>query len=107
VLVDLSQLTVSQMTAVSTDESHHQRCTGSQSTYSTGRRWRDRIGAPALAALHGLDEPVVGPDGFTMPATQNDAVLWLAGAAYDVIFDEARAAIAALAALADVAGREN
>jgi putative iron-dependent peroxidase len=38
-----------------------------------------------------------------MPATQHDALLWLAGAAYDVVFDEARAATAALAALADVA----
>jgi porphyrinogen peroxidase len=38
-----------------------------------------------------------------MPATQHDALLWLAGAAYDVVFDEARAAIAALTALADVA----
>ena len=31
-----------------------------------------------------------------MPATQHDAVLWLSGGAYDVIFDTARAAIAAL-----------
>ena len=65
--------------------------------------WRDRVGAPAPAALHGFDEPVVGPDGFTMPATQHDAVLWLAGAAYDVLFDEARGAIAALAPVAQVA----
>ncbi len=65
--------------------------------------WRDRVGAPAPAALHGFDEPVVGLDGFTMPATQHDAVLWLAGAAYDVVFDEARGAIAALAPVAQVA----
>ena len=38
-----------------------------------------------------------------MPATQHDAVLWLAGAAYDVVFDEARKAIAALAPVASVA----
>ena len=38
-----------------------------------------------------------------MPATQHDAVLWLAGAAYDVVFDVARRAIAALAAVAVVA----
>ena len=31
-----------------------------------------------------------------MPATQHDAVLWLSGSAYDVIFDVARAAIAEL-----------
>ena len=38
-----------------------------------------------------------------MPATQHDALLWLAGAAYDVVFDEARKAIAALAPVARVA----
>ena len=64
--------------------------------------WRDRVGAPAPAGLHGFDEPVVGPDGFAMPATQHDAVLWLAGSAYDVVFDEARDAIAALAPVAQV-----
>jgi putative iron-dependent peroxidase len=31
-----------------------------------------------------------------MPATQHDAVLWLSGSAYDVIFDVARAAITSL-----------
>src|SRR5262249_57236677 len=41
--------------------------------------------------------------GFVMPATQHDAVLWLSGSAYDVIFDTARAAIAALHEVAAVA----
>jgi putative iron-dependent peroxidase len=35
-----------------------------------------------------------------MPATQHDAVLWLSGSAYDVIFDTARDAIGALDRLA-------
>ena len=35
-----------------------------------------------------------------MPATQHDALLWLAGATYDVVFDEARKAIAVLAPVA-------
>jgi putative iron-dependent peroxidase len=39
-----------------------------------------------------------------MPATQHDAVLWLSGSAYDVIFDVAREAIAALDGVASVAG---
>jgi porphyrinogen peroxidase len=65
--------------------------------------WRDRIGAVAPADLHGYNQPVTGPDGFTMPSTQHDALLWLAGAAYDVVFDEARQAIAALAPVASVA----
>jgi porphyrinogen peroxidase len=62
--------------------------------------WRDRAGAPAPPELAGFDAPVVGPDGFTMPATQHDVLLWLSGSAYDVVFDEARAAIAALAPVA-------
>jgi porphyrinogen peroxidase len=37
-----------------------------------------------------------------MPATQHDAVLWLSGSAYDVIFDVARQAIAELRGLAEV-----
>lgn len=65
--------------------------------------WRDRVGAPAPSTLRGFDEPIVGQGGFTMPATQHDALLWLAGAAYDVVFDEARKAIAALAPVARVA----
>ena len=38
-----------------------------------------------------------------MPATQHDAVLWLSGSAYDVIFDTAREAIAALRDRASIA----
>jgi len=53
--------------------------------------------------LRGFEDPVVGPDGFTMPASQHDAVLWLSGSAYDVVFDEARSAIKALAGIARVA----
>ena len=51
----------------------------------------------------GFDADVVGVDGYVMPATQHDAVLWLSGSAYDVIFDVARAAIAALRGVATVA----
>ena len=54
--------------------------------------------ADAPADLHGFDEDV----GF-MPATQQDAVLWISGASYDVVFDVARAALAELAAVAEVA----
>ncbi len=41
--------------------------------------WRDWVGAPAPAALEGFNAPISGPDGFTIPATQHDAMLWLAG----------------------------
>jgi porphyrinogen peroxidase len=53
--------------------------------------------------VHGFDADLVGPDGYVMPATQHDAVLWISGAAYDVVFDTTRGAIAALAGLASVA----
>ncbi|WP_238012382.1 Dyp-type peroxidase [Dactylosporangium sp. AC04546] len=48
-------------------------------------------------------EPVVGPDGFTMPATQHDAWLWLAGADRTALFDYTRAAFAVLDPVATVA----
>jgi len=52
--------------------------------------------------VEGFTRDVVGVAGSTMPATQHDAVLWLSGSAYDVIFDTARAAIAELDRLATV-----
>jgi porphyrinogen peroxidase len=56
------------------------------------------------AGISGFNAEVVGRDGFVMPATQHDAVLWLSGGAYDVVFDTSRAAIAALLDIASVAG---
>ena len=55
------------------------------------------------AGLEGFNSDVVGADGFAMPATQHDAVLWLSGSAYDVIFDLSRSAIAELAGIAAIA----
>ncbi len=65
--------------------------------------WRDELGAGAPEDLTGFLQPIRGRDGFTMPATQHDAVLWLAGSTYDVIFDAARSAMAALEGQAAVA----
>jgi putative iron-dependent peroxidase len=65
--------------------------------------WRAVASDDSPAELEGFNADVVGPDGFAMPATQHDAVLWLSGSAYDVVFDTARAAIAALATVASVA----
>ena len=41
--------------------------------------WRDVAPDRSPAELHGFDEPVDGIEGFTMPATQRDLVLWIAG----------------------------
>ncbi len=53
--------------------------------------------------MEDFNRDLVGPDGYTMPATQHDAVLWLSGGAYDVVFDVARGAIAELGSVASVA----
>ena len=34
--------------------------------------------------MTGFTEAVVGPTGYTLPATQHDIVIWLTGATYDV-----------------------
>ena len=64
--------------------------------------WRElrRDDTPADAA--GFDAEIGGIEDFVMPATQHDAVLWISGSSYDVVFDVARAAIAELAGLATV-----
>ena len=65
--------------------------------------WSTTAPADAPPDLAGFDEDIRGVDGFAMPATQHDAVLWLSGSAYDVVFEVARNAIAELGSLASVA----
>ena len=65
--------------------------------------WREVVPDDAPAQVAGFEKDLVGVGGFRMPATQHDAVLWLSGSAYDVVFECARAAIAALAGLATIA----
>jgi putative iron-dependent peroxidase len=65
--------------------------------------WRAAAPDDAPDGVAGFDADLAGSDGFVMPGTQHDAVLWLSGASYDVVFDVARAAIAELAPLATVA----
>jgi putative iron-dependent peroxidase len=65
--------------------------------------WRDVAPDDVPSATEGFNADVVGGDGFLMPATQHDAVLWLSGSAYDVIFDVSRQAITELAGIASVA----
>jgi putative iron-dependent peroxidase len=64
--------------------------------------WRETAPDDAPAGVEGFNEDLVGVDGFVMPAAQHDAVLWLSGSAYDVIFDVAREAIAELDGLATI-----
>jgi putative iron-dependent peroxidase len=53
--------------------------------------------------VEGFNRDLVGPDGYRMPATQHDTVLWLSGSAYDVVFDVARGAIGELSSVASMA----
>lgn len=61
--------------------------------------------APEVAppGVTGFNEPLVGPSGGTLPATQHDFVLWLTGSTYDVVFDLSRAVVTALAGVAMLA----
>ncbi len=65
--------------------------------------WRTVAPDAIPAGLAGFDVDMVGKDGYRLPATQHDAVLWLSGSAYDVVFDEARQAINMLARLTTIA----
>src|SRR5450759_358354 len=64
--------------------------------------WRGLVPDDAPPQVEGFNRDVVGIDGYVMPATQHDAVLWLSGSAYDVIFDMSREVIEALHACASV-----
>jgi putative iron-dependent peroxidase len=54
----------------------------------------------APPGVSGFNAPVIGADGYTLPATQHDVVIWLTGAAYDVVFDLSRSVVTELAGVA-------
>jgi len=62
--------------------------------------WRDMVPEDAPADLQGFNKDIQGTEGFVMPATQHDALVWLSGSAYDVIFDMARSVVHDLASQA-------
>ena len=55
--------------------------------------WREAAPEDAPAGVTDFEADLVGDSGYVMPATQHDAVLWLSGSAYDVVFETARMAI--------------
>jgi putative iron-dependent peroxidase len=65
--------------------------------------WRTVMPEDAPANLIGFNADLIGSDGYVMPATQHDAMMWISGSAYDVVFDIAREVIAVLKTLATVA----
>jgi putative iron-dependent peroxidase len=52
--------------------------------------------------VEGFNKEVHGKEGFVMPDTQHDALVWLSGSAYDVVFDMARTVIHDLAGQASL-----
>jgi putative iron-dependent peroxidase len=48
----------------------------------------------------GFNEPLVGPTGYVLPATQHDVVIWLTGSGYDAVFDLSRSIVTELAQVA-------
>lgn len=64
--------------------------------------WRELRPDDTPVDAAGFTEDLAGIEGFVMPATQHDAVLWISGPSYDVVFDVARAAIDMLSSLAAV-----
>jgi putative iron-dependent peroxidase len=55
--------------------------------------WRDIVPDDAPAGVEGFNKEIQGIEGFVMPSTQHDALVWLSGSSYDVIFDMARSVI--------------
>jgi putative iron-dependent peroxidase len=56
----------------------------------------------APAGVEGFNKEIQGTEGFVMPSTQHDALVWLSGSAYDVIFDMARSVVHDLAGQASL-----
>ena len=65
--------------------------------------WASVAPTAAPRGLTGFTNPIVGADGYTLPATQHDVVVWLAGAGYDLVFDVSGAVVSALASHARLA----
>ena len=55
--------------------------------------WRKIAPDNAPPGVKAFNHEIRGTEGFVMPSTQHDALVWLSGSAYDVIFDMARSVI--------------
>jgi putative iron-dependent peroxidase len=64
--------------------------------------WRAIVPEDAPAHVEGFNEDIRGTEGFVMPGTQHDALVWLSGSAYDIVFDMARSVVHDLAGQASL-----
>jgi putative iron-dependent peroxidase len=65
--------------------------------------WRELAPGDTPPGVEGFNNPVRGVEDFEMPATQHDALVWLSGSAYDVLFDMARSVVRDMEGLATLA----
>ncbi len=85
---------------------HEPRTTVGGVNFACGFRpslWRALAPDDTPADARDFDRPYVGPDGFTMPATQRDLWLYFSGASYDIVWQSARDAVANLHGIATLA----
>jgi porphyrinogen peroxidase len=64
--------------------------------------WCDIVPEDAPSDVQGFNNDIKGTEGFVMPSTQHDALVWLSGSAYDVVFDLARSIVHDLAGQASL-----
>ena len=55
--------------------------------------WREMVPEQAPTGVEGFNKNIEGVEGFVIPATQHDALVWMSGSAYDMVFDMARTVI--------------
>jgi putative iron-dependent peroxidase len=66
--------------------------------------WQNIAGPEdVLPRAQDWSEPIVGPDGFTMPATQHDLWVWISAGSRTAVFDAGRLLVAALSPHAVIA----
>jgi porphyrinogen peroxidase len=58
--------------------------------------WRIVAPADTPSDAASFQHDLIGPDGYSIPATQTDSLIWIAGASYDNVFDVATAVADAL-----------
>ena len=85
---------------------HEPRTTTAGVNFVIGFRpeiWRALVPSDTPAGVDGFNKDIQGIEGFVMPATQHDALVWLSGSSYDVLFDMGRSVIGDLSGLASLA----
>src|ERR1700722_9540250 len=55
--------------------------------------WCEIAPNDAPPGVEGFNKEIRGTEGFVMPSTQHDALVWLSGSGYDVVFDMARSVV--------------